>query len=303
MGFPYLATLLGITQVYPGKYEPALLLQLLEKHQITFSHCVPTLLQMLLHHPNAAAVDWSRLKLIIGGAALQPAVARQAHLRGIRIASGYGMSETCPIVAVAHVRPELAAGGVEDQAEIASRSGFLLPLVQAAVVDEAGRPVAPGTTGELVLRAPWLTRGYLEDPEASNRLWRNGWMHTGDGAQFDPDGYLRITDRLKDTIKIGGEWISSLEIEAVIGRHPAVKDVAVIGVPDAKWDEHPRAEVVLRDGVAPTTPRDLFRHLHAAMDAGVIHKRAVLTQIVIVDSIPRTGVGKVDKKRMRAAVT
>ncbi len=299
-GIPYLATMLGMTQVYPGRFEPATLLHLLERHHVTFSHCVPTVLQMLLHHPDSAQVDWSRFKVMIGGAALQPALANQARARGIRIAGGYGMSETCPIVAISHVKPALASGSMESQGEIACRTGFPLPLVQATILDGSGQPVEAGETGELVLRSPWLTQGYLEDPEGSERLWRDGWMHTGDGARIDSDGYIRITDRLKDTIKIGGEWISSLEIEAVLGRHPAVKEVAVIGVPDKKWDEHPRAEVVLRENVAAIAPKDLLRHLHTAIDEGHIHKRAVLTEIVFVPSIPRTSVGKIDKKRMRA---
>lgn len=302
-GVPYLAAMMGVAQVYPGKYEPGMLVQLLARHRVSFTHCVPTLLQMLLHHPAAGTVDWARLKVVIGGAALQPAVANEARQRGIRIVGGYGMSETCPIVAVAHVKPEVTESADPDtRAEIARRTGFALPLVQTAVLDANGQPVPPGSTGELALRCPWLTPGYLQDPAGSERLWRDGWLHTGDGAYMDSDGYIRITDRIKDTIKIGGEWISSLEIESVLGKHPAVKEVAVIGVPDAKWDEHPRAEVVLRDGVPPVTPRELLKHLHAAIDAGTIHKRAVLTEILLVPAIPKTSVGKIDKKRMRAAV-
>lgn len=299
-GLPYLATMLGATQVYPGKYEPQMLLQLLAKHRVTFSHCVPTLLQMLLHHPASGTVDWRRLKLIIGGAALLPALVREAQSHGIRIAGGYGMSETCPIIAVAHIKPSMAGGTDEERADLASRTGFALPLVQTAVVDGEGRPMEPGKVGELVLRSPWLTSGYLGDAGSSDRLWRGGWLHTGDGAYVDTDGYLRITDRLKDVIKIGGEWISSLEIESALARHPAVREVAVIGVPDPKWDEHPRAEVVLREGMGEVTPRELSRHLHAVIESGVIHKRALLTEVVLVSAIPKTSVGKVDKKRMRA---
>ena len=300
-GLPYLATMLGAKQVYPGKYEPQMLLHLLEKHRVTFSHCVPTLLQMLLHHAQSGTVHWRRLKLVIGGAALLPAVAREAQSRGIRIVGGYGMSETCPIVAIAHIKPDLAAGTEDERLGVLTRTGFPLPMVQVKIVDGAGQTVPPGTVGELVLRSPWLTEGYLGDDASSDRLWRGGWLHTGDGALLDSEGYLRITDRLKDVIKIGGEWISSLEVEAALARHPAVREVAVIGVPDAKWDEHPRAEVVLRDGLESVTPRELVRHLHAVIETGVIHKRAILTEVVVVGAIPKTSVGKVDKKRMREA--
>lgn len=301
-GLPFLATMLGAKQVYPGKYEPQMLLHLLETHRVTFSHCVPTLLQMLLHHPQSGTVNWRRLKLVIGGAALLPAVAREAQSRGIRIVGGYGMSETCPIVAIAHIKPELASGSEDDRLGLLTRTGFPLPMVQVKIVDGTGQAVPPGTVGELVLRSPWLTHGYLGDDVSSDRLWRGGWLHTGDGALLDSDGYLRITDRLKDVIKIGGEWISSLEIEAALARHPAVREVAVIGVPDAKWDEHPRAEVVLREGLESVTPRELVRHLHAVIETGVIHKRAILTEVVLVPAIPKTSVGKVDKKRMRESV-
>ena len=304
-GVPYLAVTLGMTQVYPGRYEPSMLLALMERHRVSFSHCVPTLLLMLLRHPASGDVDWSRLKLVIGGAALLPAVAREARERGIRIVGGYGMSETCPIVAVSHVRPGIRShdGESMDEVDVITRTGFPLPLVQARVVDENGCALQPGSgaVGELVLRSPWLTQGYVDDPAASDRLWRDGWLHTGDGARIDADGYIRITDRMKDVIKIGGEWISSLEIEGVLARHPAVAEAAVIGVPDAKWDEHPRAEVVLRPGVAAPTPRDLVRHLHAAVNSGLLHQRALLTEVVLVEAIPRTSVGKIDKKRMRAA--
>lgn len=304
-GLPYLATTLGMTQVYPGRYEPEMLLKLLEMHRITFSHCVPTLLLMLLRHPASGSVDWSRFKVVIGGAALLPAVAQEARSRGIRIVGGYGMSETCPIVAVAHVSPALVAEHGPAPVDVITRTGFPLPLVQARVVDAEGQLLAPGSdaVGELVLRCPWLTRDYLDDPMGTERLWKDGWLHTGDGARIDSDGYIRITDRLKDVIKIGGEWISSIEIESVFSRYPGVAEVAVIGAPDPKWDEHPRAEIVLRPDASSITPKELQRHLRAAIDGGQLHRRALLTEIVLVPSIPKTSVGKVDKKRMRAALT
>jgi len=302
-GVPYLATMLGLRQIYPGKYEPALLLDLLERHRATFSHCVPTILQMLLHHPAADTVDWTRLKLVIGGAALTPTLVREAQARGIRILGGYGMSETCPIIAISHVKPADAGLDEESKLGVITRTGFPLPLVQTAVLDPEGRELPPGRehVGELSLRCPWLTHGYLDHPEASHSLWRDGWLHTGDIAYRDPDGYLRITDRLKDVVKIGGEWMSSLELEAALARHPAVKEVAVIGVPDAKWGERPHAEVVLKPEAAGTvTPRDLQKHLSAEVDAGTLHQRAILTQVAWADALPRTSVGKLDKKALRS---
>ena len=134
-------------------------------------------------------------------------------------------------------------------------------------------------------------------------MWRGGWLHTGDIAYRDLDGYVRITDRLKDVIKIGGEWISSLELENALSRHEAVKEVAVVGVPNAKWDERPHADVVLHPAHAgQVTPRELQKFLHGFIESGAIHQRAVLTEIRLVEAIPRTSVGKIDKKALRAAL-
>ncbi len=304
-GVPYIATMLGMKQVYPGRYEPQMLLHLISRHRVTFSHCVPTILQMLLHHPGAAAVDWSGWKVIIGGSALPKGLARQAVERGIHVMGGYGMSETCPIVAVSQIKPEEHGADAERRLDFVTRTGFPVPLVQAATVDADDRLLPPGPehVGELVLRAPWLTPGYYRDQERSEELWRSGWLHTGDLAYIDSDGYLRITDRLKDVIKIGGEWISSLELENALSQHPAVRECAVIGVPDARWDERPHAEVVLKeDQRGRVTERELMHFLHGFIDRGAIHKRAILTQIRFVESIPKTSVGKINKRQLRALV-
>lgn len=299
-GIPYLATMLGLKQVYPGKYDPQKLAELIQRHSITFSHCVPTLVQMLLHHPAAAGIDYGGLKLVIGGAPLPKGLAEEAQARGIRIMGGYGMSETCPVVAAPHWKPE--HGGAPDDArlDVLCRTGFAFPLVEARIwgSDDRLLPVDSDQAGELVLRCPWLTEGYYKDEARSRDLWHGGWLHTGDIAFLDRDGYIRITDRLKDVIKIGGEWISSQELESALSRHEAVREVAVVAKHDAKWDEHPCALVVLREGQA-VTPRELGKFLHRFIDDGTIHKRAILTEILLVEAIPRTSVGKVDKKEIR----
>ena len=299
-GIPYLATMLGLKQVYPGKYDPQRLAELIKRHAITFSHCVPTLVQMLLHHPAAAGLDYTGLKLVIGGAPLPKGLAEEAQGRGIRIMGGYGMSETCPVVAAPHWKPEHGRG--EDAARLAvlCRTGFAFPLVEARIwgSDDRLLPADSEQTGELVLRCPWLTEGYYKDEARSRDLWHGGWLHTGDIAYLDRDGYIRITDRLKDVIKIGGEWISSQELESALSRHEAVREVAVVAKRDAKWDEHPCALVVLHEGQA-VTPRELSKFLHRFIDDGTIHKRAILTEILFVEALPRTSVGKIDKKEIR----
>jgi fatty-acyl-CoA synthase len=302
-GVPYIATMLGMKQVYPGRYEPTTLLNLIRQHGVSFSHCVPTILLMLLNHPASRDVNFNGFKMVIGGAALTKGIAQLAMDRGIQIVGGYGMSETCPIVAVSHIKPEDAARDGDVRAGIITRTGLPIPLVRAAVWSPDDKPLPPGpeNVGELVVQSPWLTRGYLRNPEGSAQLWRGGWLHTGDIAYLDSEGYIRITDRLKDVIKIGGEWISTLELENGLSQHPAVKEVAVFAVPDAKWDERPHAEVVLRDEQrGQVTAKELGTFLHGFIDRGVIHKRAILTQIHVVEAIPKTSVGKVDKKALRA---
>jgi len=302
-GVPYVATALGLKQVYLGRYEPHLILGLITRHHVTFSHCVPAILQMLLHHPTSPGTDLNGWKVLIGGAALPKGLAREATARGIHIVGGYGMSETCPIVAVSFPKPGAPAEDPEARLEISTRTGFPTLMVQAAVFDPECRPLPPGpeNVGELVLRAPWLTTGYFRQPAESEHLWRGGWLHTGDVAYLDNDGYIRITDRLKDVIKIGGEWISSLELENALSQHPGVKEVAVVGRPDARWEERPHAEIVLHEAARGTVnARELMAFLRGFIDRGAIHQRAILTMIQITETIPRTSVGKLDKKRLRA---
>ncbi|NBV46733.1 MAG: fatty acid--CoA ligase [Planctomycetia bacterium] len=299
-GIPYLATMLGLKQVYPGRYDPQRLAELITRHGITFSHCVPTLVQMLLHHPAAAGLDYTGLKLVIGGAPLPRGLATAAQARGIRIMGGYGMSETCPVVAAPHWKPEHAAADDDTRLDVLCRTGFAFPLVEARIWGSDDRlvPLGSDQTGELVLRCPWLTAGYHRDEARTRDLWHGGWLHTGDIAHLDREGYIRITDRLKDVIKIGGEWISSQELESALSGHDAVREVAVVARRDPKWDEHPCALVVLREGHT-ATPRDLGKFLHRFIDEGTIHKRAILTEIRLVEGLPRTSVGKIDKKEIR----
>jgi fatty-acyl-CoA synthase len=152
--------------------------------------------------------------------------------------------------------------------------------------------------GEVVVRAPWLTQGYLKDPANSETLWAGGWLHTGDIAVIDEEGYLKITDRIKDVIKTGGEWVSSLDLEDLILQHPAVVEAAVIGVPDPKWTERPLAVVVVEPG-RQVSAAEITAHLNDFAARGVISKYGVPERIVFVDVLPKTSVGKLDKKLLR----
>ncbi len=299
-GLPYVATMLGVKQVYPGRYVPDLLLELVEKEGVTFSHCVPTILHMLLKHPHAARIDLSRWKLIIGGAAMSRALCLEAMGRGIDIFTGYGMSETCPLLTLAHLTPEMMALSPEEQALIRCKTGSSLPLVDLKIVDaqQQEQPRDNSSPGEIVVRAPWLTQGYLKDHKASERLWEGGWLHTGDVAVRDGSGYVKITDRTKDIIKVAGEWVSSLELEDLIAHHPGVSEVAVVGSTDEKWGERPLALVVPRPG-SRLTEKDVMHLVKEYADKGLVNKHVVLLKVRFVDAIDKTSVGKVNKVMLR----
>src|SRR5271166_6321797 len=236
-GFPYVATTLGVKQVYPGRYIPDALVELIDHEKVTISHCVPTILQMMLASARNKGVALSGWTVLIGGSALPQALARQAMELGIDVFGGYGMSETCPVLTIARLKAHAEAWDIDRQLEVRCKAGRPIPMVQIRIVDEAMNEVPHdnASQGEVVVRAPWLTQGYLKETQSSEKLWAGGWLHTGDIGVIDGEGYLRITDRVKDVIKTGGEWISSLDLEELIRKHPGVADAAVIGVPDPKW--------------------------------------------------------------------
>ncbi|WP_031358237.1 fatty acid--CoA ligase [Caballeronia sordidicola] len=298
-GVPYVATLLGMKQVYPGRYSPEIFIDLIEREGVTFSHGVPTLLDMVLGHPRARTADFSRWKVIIGGAALPKALAEAALSRGIDVFAGYGMSETCPFLTLSQVK-SASLGAGSQELELRTRTGLPIPLVELRVVDEGMQEVAHDgiTMGEVVVRAPWLTQGYLHEPSASEELWSGGYLHTRDIGVLYPDGYLRIKDRLKDVIKTGGEWVSSLMIEDLICRHPSVREAAVVGVKDSLWGERPLALVVLREGLS--ADESLIKsHLLSYVVNGTLSKMGIPDRVLLVDSIERTSVGKINKKLLR----
>ncbi|EQM66384.1 fatty acid--CoA ligase [Pseudomonas solani] len=302
-GVPYVATMLGVKQVYPGRYDPELLVELWRREKVTFSHCVPTILQMVMNAKAAQGVDFNGWKLIIGGSSLNRSLYDAAKARGIHLTAAYGMSETCPMISCAHMNDELLAGSEDERTTYRIKAGVPVPLVDAAIIDAEGKflPADGESQGELVLRSPWLTQGYFREPEKSQELWEGGWLHTGDVATIDGMGFIDIRDRIKDVIKTGGEWISSLELEDLVSRHPAVREVAVVGVPDPQWGERPFALLVLRDGQA-LDAKALKEHLKPFVEQGHINKWAIPSQIAVVTEIPKTSVGKLDKKRIRVDI-
>ncbi len=302
-GMPYMATLTGVKQVYPGRYEPKTLLGLIARENVTYSHCVPTILHMLLSCPTIDDVDLSSWKVIIGGSAMSKGLARAALDRGIDIFSGYGMSETGPVLTIAHLERAMLDGDDEEILELRCKTGRPIPLVDIDIVDKNmhSLPRDGKSTGEIVVRAPALTQGYFKNPESSKTLWAGGYLHTGDIGHMDEAGYLKVTDRLKDVIKTGGEWISSLALEDIVSQLAGVAEAAAIGISDEKWGERPLVLVVLEPGREDeVSENSVIQQVQSHADRGEISRWAVPERVVIVESIDKTSVGKIDKKRLRA---
>jgi len=300
-GFPYVATMLGAKQVYPGRFVPETVLRLIQTERVTFSHCVSTVLHMLLEHPLAREVNLDGWKVNTGGMALPRGLAEKALEMGIELFHGFGMSETCPILTLATLKPHMTDWDVERQLDVRTKTGFPLPLVDLKIVDLEGNEVPHDgkSQGEIVVRTPWCTQGYFKDPQRSEELWSGGRLHTGDIAHMDSAGYVQITDRLKDAIKTGGEWISSLEVESLLSRHEAVSEAAVVGLPHEKWGERPVAMIVLKPDLKSLSQDELRAFLEQFVDQGAISKWAIPDSFYIVQEIPRTSVGKIDKKVIR----
>jgi fatty-acyl-CoA synthase len=203
-----------------------MLLKLILGEKVTFSHCVPTILQMLVTAPAVQGLDLSRWQVVIGGARLPKGLALAARKLGVKVYTGYGMSETCPVISLANLKPHMLDWNKENQIDRLIMTGLPIPFVYARIVDSAGKDVPHNgsSTGELILRAPWLTESYFKEPDRTKDLWKDGWLYTGDVANIDPAGYIQITDRTKDVIKTGGEWRTSRRAVRLYARHVARQD-------------------------------------------------------------------------------
>ncbi|MFI0474567.1 fatty acid--CoA ligase [Halomonas sp. HMF6819] len=305
-GVPYTATLLGATQVYPGRYDAEMLVKLLVEEKVDFSHCVPTLLNMVLTTEAVASnrVDLTGWRVLIGGSALTESLAKRAWALGIDTRSAYGMSETCPLLTVDILPRHVEEAPFDSQLGWRCKAGLPTPLVEIDVVDPSGQvqPRDGQSVGEVRVRAPWLTQAYFKEEARSEELWRDGWLYTGDVGSIDEAGFLTISDRIKDVIKTGGEWLSSLELESLLSQHPEVAEVAVVGVADDKWGERPIAWVVPQNLNEPPSFEALISFMERFVEQGKLNRWGVPKDIRIVDEIPKTSVGKLDKKRIRSGL-
>jgi len=294
-GLPYAAIMSGADLVMPDRFlQPEPLARFIEAERPTVAGAVPTIWNGLLQHVRAHGGDLSSLRMVPCGGSAVPRSLMEAFEKelGVRIVQAWGMTETSPIGSVAHP----PAGTPADEAwRYRDTAGRLVCAVEARLVGDNGAvlPYDGTAVGEIEVRGPWVTGAYYKDDDPGK--FHDGWLRTGDVGTIDPLGFVTLTDRAKDVIKSGGEWISSMELENAIMAHPDVMEAAVIGVPDEKWGERPLAAVVLRDG-ASVTPAELRDFL-----AGRLPRWQLPERWSFIAEVPKTSVGKFAKTRMREA--
>jgi len=293
-GIPYAAGLTGCSLVMPNKFmqaEP--LAKAIEAEKVTISAAVPTIWADLLKYADENSPDLSSVDRVICGGAAVPLSLMQAweQKHGLRIIQAWGMTETSPLGSVA--RPPAGVEG-DEHWDFRNKAGRINPLVEARIVGDDGSelPWDGEATGELQVRGPWIARAYYNDPSGDDKF-DDGWLRTGDIAAIDSHGFIRISDRTKDVIKSGGEWISSVALEGELMAHPCVEEAAVIAKPDEKWTERPLACVVIKEGEDVST-EELTSHLRER-----VAKWWVPDEFAFIDEVPKTSVGKFDKKVLR----
>jgi fatty-acyl-CoA synthase len=297
-GYPFQAVAAGAGLVYPGPdLTPTGLVPMLAGEAVTFSAGVPTVWLGIQHHlMEHPETDLSSIRAFLCGGSAVPRAMIDWYWknRGIKVVQGWGMTETNPVASVAQLRPEMDQWPWERQLDVLESAGRPVIGLKVKIVDENGDelPHDGEAFGELLIRGPWIAAEYYNDPR-SPQSFVDGWLRTGDVCKITPDGYVRITDRAKDVIKSGGEWISSLDLENALMAHPAVAEATVVGLKHVKWQERPAAFVVLRPG-AEASEADLLEHLAAR-----VAKWWLPDKIVFIDAVPKTGTGKFDKKVVR----
>ena len=299
-GVPYTAALVGAKQVLPGPHlDPTSLLELVATERVTVAAGVPTVWLAVLAALDKEPKRWdtSSLRcLAVGGSAAPQAMIEGFERRhGLRGLHAWGMTEMTPIGTVCQLKPHLANLPEAERFRIRATQGLPLPFVELRVVGDAGPVPADGKSmGELHVRGPWVAASYFKNPAEADKFTMDGWFRTGDIVTQDPEGYIRISDRTKDLVKSGGEWISTVDLENALMGHPAVAEAAVVGVPHPKWSERPVACVVLKEG-ADATEHELRAYLEPRFA-----KFWLPDSFVFLPALPRTAVGKFLKSALRA---
>jgi fatty-acyl-CoA synthase len=292
-GLPYAGWMTGADFLMPGRFlqaEP--LCRMIAAERPTFSGAVPTIWNDILRYAENREVDLSSLRLVMCGGSAVPRVLmeRLQERHGVRVIQAWGMTETSPMASISFPPKNCLP---EHDLDWRTKSGRIVPGVELRIMD--GEKILPWdgqSVGEIQVRGPWVTSSYYGDE--SRDKFHDGWLRTGDVGTVDAKGYIQITDRTKDVIKSGGEWISSVELENELMAHPDVIEAAVIGIPDERWDERPLACVVLKEGTE-TTANELCTFLETC-----VAKWWVPERWAFIAEIPKTSVGKFDKKVLRA---
>ncbi len=296
-GSPQSLTCVGGTHVMLRRFDPAEVLRLLESEGVTRMSLVPSMAGALLSHPDLVRRKHPRLRMVnLGGAAASTTlVRRMEEAFGCPCFSGYGLTETSPILTLSSIRGVLAGASAEERVRREAMTGWAQIGVEVRVVDAEGRDVPPDgkQVGEIAVRGDGVMKGYWRQPEETARVLRDGWFYTGDLATIDAEGYVLIVDRKKDIIISGGENISSLEIEKCLYGHPAVFECAVLAVPDEKWGEVPKALVVRAPGEAATAEQLLEHCRRNLAPFKCPHS------VEFVESLPKGGTGKILKRALR----
>jgi fatty-acyl-CoA synthase len=296
-GVPYTAAMLGAKMVFPGPHlHPQDLLPLLESEQVTLSCGVPTIwlpmVQMLEQHRGKWKLS-PQLRLTVGGSAVPESMIRAYAKLGITVLQGWGMTETSPLASIAKITAQQRNLSEDERFAVLALQGYPLPMVDLrAIGDDGEAPWDGKTVGEIQVAGPWITGNYHNQATPDN-FAEDGWLRTGDVASIDRLGFIKITDRTKDLIKSGGEWISSVDLENAIMGHPSVQEAAVVAVPHPKWAERPLAVIVLKPG-AQAGEADIRAYL-----SKLFVKWMVPDAYVFVDTIPRTSTGKFLKSKLR----
>ncbi|MBZ5525114.1 MAG: fatty acid--CoA ligase [Acidobacteriia bacterium] len=295
-GVAHSLTLMGAKHVMMRRFDPEEVFRLIEREKAQSLGVVPTMATALVNCPAREKYDLSTLtRISVGGAASSPTLIRELEEKmGCACYSGYGLTETAPVLTTARMKVGLDWQG-EDRFINQARTGHAIPGVEIRVVDAADQDVPHDgkSIGEIIARSDGVMQGYWNQPEASAQALRGGWFHTGDMATMNEDGYVLIVDRAKDIIVSGGENISSLELEKTLAAHPAVYEAAVIPVPDEKWGEVPKALVVLKPGTG-ITENELLEFCRAR----IAHYKCPRS-VEFLEALPKTGTGKILKKELR----
>ena len=295
---PFTGVMVGATQIFAGPNpQPRDICEIIQKEKVTFTGAVPTVWIAVKELCEEEGWDISSLRTIVIGGAAAPKPLQMAYAKqfGVQMSHAWGMTEMTPLGTVTRLKSYMQDWTEDQQYDVRARVGYPSVGVDARIVDDAGTelPWDGVHMGELQVRGPWVVGAYYNNPESADRFTGDGWFRTGDVATIDAEGYVQITDRTKDLIKSGGEWISSVDVENMIMAHPKVLEAAVIAVPHPKWVERPLACVVPKPG-ATLEPAEILDFLRPQLA-----KWALPDDVAIVEAVPKTSVGKFDKKVLR----